>query len=284
MKVDLHTHTTCSDGTLTPKDLVFYAKEKGLEAIAVTDHDCLRGVAEAEKYAKELNIHLIKGLEFAILYKEKEIHIVGLFVDTNDKTFLNIVDEIETGRYERNAEMVRRFNKLNIPMTMEDLNQGDPYKIITRSHFAEYLLENNHVDDKDTAFELYLRDGCETYLAREYYNAKEVIEIIHNAGGIAILAHANFYGFDFNGIREMMTEFTSVGLDGVEGYYPTYTEEEGEFIRTVAKELNLTLSGGSDYHGDTKPGLDLYTGFDNTLVLPENLLENILEKHNYSLK
>ncbi len=283
MKVDLHTHTTCSDGTLSPKDLLFYAKEKGLEAVAITDHDCLRGISEADKYAKELGIHLIKGLEFAAIYKTKEIHILGLFVDTSDEKFLKIVENIEIGRYERNAEMVRRFNLLNIPMTMDDLNQGDPYKVITRSHFAEYLVENNFVKDKDTAFEMYLWDGCETYLPREYYSPKEVFEIIHNAGGIAILAHPNFYGFDFDEIKEMMVEFAKDGCDGVEGYYPTYTPEEGEFIRQVAKELNLTLSGGSDYHGETKPGLDLYTGFDNTLVLPENLLENILKKHNYKL-
>ncbi len=283
MKVDLHTHTTCSDGTLTPKDLLYYAKEKGLDAIAITDHDCLRGIDEADRYAKELGIHLIKGLEFAALYKDTEIHILGLFVDTSDKKFLKIVEDIETGRYERNAEMVRRFNLLNIPITLEDLNQGDPYKVITRSHFAEYLVEHNFVKDKDTAFEMYLWDGCDTYLPRDYYSPKEIFNIIHNAGGIAILAHPNFYGFDFAGIKEMMIEFKNDGLDGVEGYYPTYTAEEGEFILTVANELDLTLSGGSDYHGETKPGLDLYTGFDNTLVLPEDLLENMLNKHNYSL-
>ncbi len=283
MKVDLHTHTTCSDGTLTPKDLLFYAKEKGLDAIAITDHDCLRGINEAEKYAKEFGIHLIKGLEFAAIYKTKEVHILGLFVDTSDEKFLKTVEDIEIGRFERNAEMVRRFNLLNIPMTLDDLNQGDKYKVITRSHFAEYLVENNYVKDKDTAFEMYLWDGCETYLPREYYTPKEVFEIIHNAGGIAILAHPNFYGFDFDGIKEMMIEFAKDGCDGVEGYYPTYTKEEGEFIRSVASDLDLTITGGSDYHGDTKPGLDLYTGFDNNLVLPKNLLENILEKHNYTL-
>ncbi len=283
MKVDLHTHTTCSDGTLTPKELLYYAKEKGLDAIAITDHDCLRGIEEAENYAKELNIHLIKGLEFAALYNGTEIHILGLFVDTNDEKFLKIVDDIETGRFDRNAEMVRRFNKLNIPITIDDLNQGDPHKVITRSHFAEYLVDNNFVSDKDTAFDTYLYDGCDTYLPREYYTPKVIFDIIHNAGGIAILAHPNFYGFDFDKMRDMMVEFSQDGCDGVEGYYPTYTKEEGEFIRRVAEELNLTISGGSDFHGATKPGLDLYTGFDNTLVLPENLLEEILTKHNILL-
>ncbi len=282
MKIDLHTHSTCSDGTMTPKELMHYAKEKQLDVIALSDHDCLKGLAEARKYAEQLNIKLIDAIEFAGFYIDRELHILGLFVDLNNKQFVQTVNSIEEGRYQRNAEMVRRFNKINIPIKLEDLNGGDPNKIITRSHFATYLIKNNYVKTKEEAFDKYLFDGCETYLPREYYSTKEIIDIIHNAGGIAVLAHPTLYKFDDVQIKTMVSQLVSEGLDGIEGHYSTYTKEQTNFILSLAKDFNLLVTGGSDFHGDTKPGLDLYTGYGN-LEIPKDLLLKILEKHNYTL-
>ncbi len=282
MKIDLHAHTTCSDGTLSPKDLMFYAKEKGLDAIALTDHDCMRGLEEARTYADELGVKLINGIEFAGFYIDRELHILGLFVDVDNKEFVDIVNGIEIGRLERNVEMCRRFNKLGIPMTIEDLNGGDPHKVVTRSHFAEYLVDNGFMPDKESSFKKYLLDGCDTYLPREYLTTQEVIDIIHNAGGIAVWAHPTLYRFSKDEIEATMATLKKEGLDGVEGYYSTYTKQEKEYILSLANKYDLTVTGGSDYHGDTKPGLDLKDGYGG-LYIPEGLLDDILTKYNYSL-
>ncbi len=282
MKIDLHSHTTCSDGTLTPKELMFYAKEKGLDAIALSDHDCIRGLKEARTYANELGIHLINAIEFAGFYIDRELHILGLFVDVNNENFVKTVDGIEQGRLDRNVEMCRRFSELNIPMTIDDLNGGNPYKVVTRSHFAEYLVDNGFMPDKESSFKKYLLDGCNTYLPREYYNTKEIIDIIHSAGGIAILAHPTLYRFSKLEIETAIATLKQEGLDGVEGYYSTYTRQEQEYVLSLANKYDLVVTGGSDYHGDTKPGLDLKDGY-GSLAIPENLLDIILEKYNYSL-
>lgn len=282
MKIDLHLHTTASDGTFTPKELVYYGKEKNLDAIAITDHDCLKSLKEAHIYGDKLGIKIIDGIEFAGFYIDREIHILGLFVDTNNQLFTDIVNNIEIGRLERNQEMCLRFTKIGIPMTMNDLNDGNPDKIVTRSHFAEFLTNNGYTSSKEEAFEKYLFDGCETYLTREYYNTKQIIDIIHNAGGIAILAHPTLYKLSDNGIIKLVEQLCDEGLDAVEGYYSTYTKKEEEFILSLAKKYNLTISGGSDFHGETKPGLDMKTGYGN-LNIPDELIDIILEKYNYNL-
>lgn len=282
MKIDLHLHTTASDGTYTPKELVYYAKEKNLDLIAITDHDCLKALSEIHKYGEKLGIKIVDGIEFAGFYIDREIHILGLFVDIKDKKFVNIVNEIEQGRIERNQKMCHRFNDLGIPITIEDLSNGNPDKIITRSHFAEYLVNNGYTETKEDAFDKYLWDGCPTYLPREYYNTKEIIEIIHNAGGIAVLAHPTLYKLSNEGIETLVAQMCDDGLDAIEGYYSTYTKEEEDFVHFLAKKYDLTLSGGSDFHGDTKPGLDMKVGYGN-LVIPDSLIDVILDKYNYTV-
>ncbi len=282
MNIDLHTHTTCSDGTLTPKELMFYAKEKGLDVVALSDHDCIRGLAEASQHAKDLGIKLINAIEFAGFYIDRELHILGLFVDVENKEFVEIVDGIENGRLERNVEMCRRFTNLGMPMTIEDLNGGNPYKVVTRSHFAEFLVNNGYMPDKESSFKKYLLDGCETYLPREYYNTKEIIDIIHKGGGIAVLAHPTLYRFSKAEIETAISTLKSEGLDGVEGYYSTYSKQEREYVLSLASKYDLVVTGGSDYHGDTKPGLDLKDGY-GSLTIPSDILDTILEKYNYSL-
>ncbi len=282
MKIDLHTHSTCSDGTLTPKELMFYAKEKGLEAIALSDHDCIRGLEEARTYADELGIKLINAIEFAGFYIDRELHILGLFVDVNNENFVRTVNGIEEGRLERNVEMCRRFTNLGMPMTIDDLNGGDKYKVVTRSHFAEFVVDNGFMPDKESSFKKYLLDGCETYLPREYYNTKEIIDIIHSAGGIAVFSHPTLYKFSKSEIEKAVADLKSEGLDGIECYYSTYSRQEQEYILSLAQKFDLTVTGGSDYHGDTKPGLDLMNGYGN-LNIPDEILDTILEKYNYSL-
>ncbi len=282
MKIDLHSHTTCSDGTLTPKELMFYAKEKGLDVIALSDHDCIRGLLEARKYADELNIKLINAIEFAGYYIDRELHILGLFVDINDEKFVSTINATEQGRLDRNIEMCRRFTNLGMPMCIEDLNGGNPYKVVTRSHFAEFLVDKGYMPDKESSFKKYLLDGCDTYLPREYYSYEDIIKIIHDAGGIAVLAHPTLYKFSKSEIEKAISDLKAVGLDGVEGYYPTYSRQEREYILSLAKKYDLVVTGGSDYHGDTKPGLDLKDGYGN-LNIPDDILDIILEKFNYAL-
>ncbi len=285
MKVDLHSHTTYSDGTYTPAELISYAKEKGLSAIAVTDHDSISGVQESKKLAEQSGIEFVEGIEFAAqcIFDDinlEEIHILGYFVDTNNSKFIETVNSISEGRYNRNAKMIELFGDEGIHFTMEDLlNGGSKDKIITRSHFAQILVDKGIVKTKDEAFPKYLRPGAKTYLPREYYTPKECVEIIHQAGGIAVLAHPTLYGLDDKGIEILIKEMKNIGMDGVECIYSTYSPEQTEYVTSLAKKYNLVKSGGSDFHGETKPGLDLAVGFDN-LHIPYEIYDNMLKYRN----
>ncbi len=241
-----------------------------------------KGLSDAKIHADELGIKLINAIEFAGFYIDREVHILGLFVDITNKDFVEKVESIEQCRIERNTEMIRRFNEIDIPMTIDDLDGGDKSKVITRSHFAQYLVKNKYVSTKEVAFRKYLRDGCKTYLPREYYNTKDVIEIIHNAGGIAILAHPTLYKLPRTKVEILVNQLKTEGLDGIEGYYSTYTKSEERFILKLAKKYDLSVSGGSDFHGSVKIGLDLMVGY-GSLKIPEDVLENILVRHNIIL-
>ena len=207
-------------------------------------------------------------------FKNKEIHIVGLFIDISNKDFNLTLEKLKEKRKLRNEQIIEKLKKLKIDIDYDELQNISSNKIITRAHFAKLLIKKNYVESLSDSFDKYLGEGKPAYVKREVISAKDTISLINNAGGIAILAHPLLYKFNDNDLNEMLDYLKSLGLKGIECLYSNHTEENTQFLINIAKKHNLKISGGSDFHGDNKPNLDLGTGYGN-LKIPYEILENL---------
>lgn len=279
MSIDLHVHTTYSDGTLTPYEVIQLAKTKSLQAIAITDHDTTDGLDESKSYCEQFNIEFIPGIELAGQYNNIEVHILGLLIDYHDSPLSKALQSIVKERNARNNTMINLFNDIGINITLQELSDNNPDCIITRSHFANILVAKGITNTREQAFRKYLSKGCPTYIERNYLTAQQCIQLIHDSNGIAILAHPTLYGYHYNQISTMLQDLKESGLDGVEGIYPTYTPPQTKQIYRLAEANNLLLSGGSDFHGTAKPNLDLGSGYGR-LDVPYSILSNLKEYKN----
>ena len=272
--VDLHAHTTESDGSFTPEELILEAKRVGLSAIAITDHDSISGIKKAAPIASECDIELIPGVELSTDYNGKEVHVVGLFIDIENKYFLRKIKEFKENRDNRNAIMVENLQKEGFSITMEDLMAENPDCVITRANIARFLYEHGMIPTIQTAFEKYIGDNCKCYVNRFKITPMDGVRLIKEAGGTAILAHPLLYHMSDATLQKMVDEMKEAGLDGIEAIYCTYTPSEERQMKKFAQENHLLISGGSDFHGTTKPNLNLGTGYGK-LYIPYEVLENI---------
>ncbi len=279
--IDLHVHSCYSDGTLRPEALIQKAHHIGLRAMALTDHDTMKGIPYAAAETQRLGLRpeeflLIPGIEVTAGYLGRDIHILGLFVNPEDARLGTMLETSLASRIHRNEEMLSRFQGAGIPMTMEELTAGAKDSTITRAHFAKVLLAKGYAENREEAFARYLCETSPFYLPRTYLDPKEVIDTLHGAGAFVSLAHPMLYHFTEEQIEALVVELKQYGLDGIETIYCTYTPEEEAFVRRLANRYALLLTGGSDYHGDNKPGLQLGTGYDGRLFVPETVLDEIL--------
>lgn len=272
--VDLHVHSNASDGTLTPSEVVQSANETGLAAMALTDHDTIDGVAEAVASGIKYGIEVIPGVELSCTYLAREIHIVGLFVDYENGDFLAELKRLKETRTARNEQMAARCREHGLSITLEELLSEYPDAVITRAHFASLLLKKGYVSSVKDAFDRYLNDRGSCYVPRYKMPCEETIELIHNAGGIAILAHPILYRLSNAELEKLIKYLTGRGLNGIEALYSTYTAGDEIQIRKLALENRLLISGGSDFHGANKPNIRLGIGRGN-LKVPYDVLENI---------
>lgn len=279
--VDLHVHSTESDGTLTPEQVVLAAKEAGLSALALTDHDTASGIAKAAPVASECGIELIPGIELSTQYEiptakkqSKEVHIVGLFIDPSHPTLLAKTKEFRDCRDSRNEKIVEALQKEGFDITMGKLLADNPDSVITRANIARYLYQHGMIKSVQEAFDKYIGDGCKCYVGRFKVTPMDAMELIHAAGGIAILAHPLLYHMSTVTLQRLIDDLKSVGLDGIEAIYSTYTTGEEQFVKKLARENNLLISGGSDFHGENKPQIHLGTGRGH-LYIPYSVLEDI---------
>lgn len=273
-QIDLHTHTTYSDGTFSPNELINHALEKNLKAIAITDHDTTEAIEPALKYSKGKNIEIISGVEFSTDYKENEIHILGLFIDYKNKNLLTKFNEIKENRKKRNNLIVEKLNNLGINITYNDVINESGGKIITRAHFARLLIKKGYADTNEKCFKKYLDKGAKAFVKRKVFELDETIELIKQSGGIAVLAHPLQYKLEKNELDKMVEFLSKKGVSAIEVIYSKYTKEEMEYLGDIAKKYKLECSGGSDFHGLNKPGLELGTGYGN-LYVPYSILENL---------
>lgn len=289
--IDLHVHSNCSDGTFSPAGLVDYAAGKGLAAIALTDHDSVEGLEEAQNYAEKLQAaqtnsthqdaetsvlvpEVIPGIELSTEYQGIDIHVVGLYIDRHNAPFLKQLREFVDSRNNRNQKMCSLLQEAGISITYEDLQAAFPDAVITRAHYAGYLFQHGYVRSRQEAFERYVGDHCPCYVPRGKITPVQAVGLILQAGGVPVLAHPILYHMSGERLEILTAQLKEAGLLGIEALYSTYSAADERQIRELAKKYDLLLSGGSDFHGANKPGLDLGSGYGK-LFVPESLLEPI---------
>lgn len=279
--IDLHVHSTCSDGTLTPEELVLRGIQNDLVAFALTDHDTVDGVERAVKKAEELENHIqvIPGVELSCQYpvtpdRNVEIHILGYQIDYHDKELVDTLGRVARERDNRNRKMCENLHNAGYPISYEELTNKFGDMIITRAHFAKLLLENGGVPSMEHAFHTCLAIDSPYFVNRQYLTPKDAIRLIQNSGGIPVLAHPLLYKLSVSEIRRMLDILTGYGIRGIEALYSRNHGTDEAFVRKLADEYSLFITGGSDFHGDNKPDIDMGTGTGD-LRVPVMLLENL---------
>lgn len=275
--VDLHVHSTKSDGTFSPKELVDYAIQKGLKAIALTDHDTVDGIDEILEYSKQLQSdmpEIIPGIELSTEYEGKDIHIVGLYIDHNSPVFKSHLKSFVESRVNRNIKMCSLLQKEGIDITYEKLMDEFPDAVITRAHYAKYMLNHGYIKSMKEAFDRYVGDNCKCFVPREKVTPSQAVKLILAADGIPILAHPILYHMSDERLEKLVVSLKEAGLIGIEAVYSTYSTSDERLIRNIAKKYHLLISGGSDFHGENKPGLDLGTGYGK-LHVDESILKEM---------
>lgn len=274
--VDLHVHSTRSDGSFTPAELVDYAMEKGLAAFALTDHDTTEGLSEALQAAKGKDIEVIPGIEFSTEYEGKDIHILGLYIDYEGKEFQKYLLDFQNSRTIRNEKMCKKLIEHGVDITYEQLQKRFPEAVLTRAHYAKFLWEEGYVSNMKEAFDKYIGDHAPCFLPREKVTPVQAVELILRAKGVPVLAHPVLYGMSNERLEALVADLKKAGLVGIEAVYSTYNSAEERQMKALAKKYDLLISGGSDFHGTTKPGLDLAVGYGK-LFIPYEILEKIKE-------
>ncbi|MBE6673130.1 MAG: PHP domain-containing protein [Ruminococcaceae bacterium] len=269
--IDLHTHSNCSDGSMTPRELIIHAKQSGLAAIALTDHDTTEGIDEALKTGKEVGLCVIPGVEFST-EEVRQVHILGFFIDHRCEALQKAFAIQQAEREENFAQYLVNFEKNGFPMTREEVLAHAPSGHVGRAHYAKVMMDKGYVCSVKDAFDRYLSIGMPLYIKRKVMLPQDAIGLIHEAGGLAFFAHPHQTKLCDEELYRLMCRLKDAGLDGIEGYYPEYNNEMGEKFRSWAKKLDLMLSGGSDFHADMKPHIQIGTGIEGNLYVPDELL------------
>ena len=277
-KIDLHTHSTASDGTLSPGEVAERAKANGLRAVALTDHDTVGGVTEFLAECESIGIEGIAGVEISAQH-DKTMHIVGLFIDHNNRELNEKLARLRGGREVRNRKMLSLLQEGGFDITEEDIIKQKDGATMTntgRAHIARAMVKKGYVKDTSEAFNRYIKRGNPYYVKRLTYSPRESIDMIHAAGGVAILAHPILISEDYDTLLPIVKEMKECGMDGMECYYNNYTPEFAEMCLDMCKELDLLPSGGSDFHGANKPTIEL--GEVSTGYVPYEVLEKMKSK------
>lgn len=296
--IDLHTHTTESDGSMTPVELVRYAHAKGLAAVAITDHDTIGGLDDAAKEGRRLGIEVIAGVEISVDFSQwfnriksinssiktddgpfsrsPEMHILGYFFDGQYGPILKTLDDMRIKRRERNDKIARALKELGFDINIDEVNSMAVGGNAGRSHFARLMVQKGYVKSTAEAFDKYLSYGKPAYYKKEKLSPEEGIWEIVNAKGIASLAHPRYLNLNEEEMDTVTGWLAAAGLKGIEAYYSENTEEETSYFLKLAEKYKLVATGGSDFHGSFKDGIDIGVG-RGTLMVPYSALESLKE-------
>ncbi len=277
MCVDLHTHSYYSDGTASPAELVGMASEIGLHALALTDHDTLDGVAEAMEHGRRSNVQVIPGLEISTVFRKRSLHILGYGVDHEDQELRQWLERLHSSREERNRKIIVNLQQLGLEISAEEVEEISSCGQTGRPHIAALLVRKNLVGSMEEAFDRYLGWGRPAWCRRFAYSTGEAIDMIHRAGGVAVLAHPGLAAPNKNDLHRLVRELVTQGLDGLEAYYPEHTGRMQKAVLRIAGNHGLVVTGGSDYHGGNRPG-NFLAGIRGSICPPNEIVDNLLKK------
>ncbi|HEX21035.1 MAG TPA: PHP domain-containing protein [Actinobacteria bacterium] len=244
MAVDLHLHTIASDGSLNPIELIKLASALNLTTISVTDHDSVQSVDESMAAGNKRGIAVIPGIEMSSDVAGMDIHILGYFIDYKDVEFKKILSRLRKTRYDRAQKIVEKLREMKIDISLDDILEEAGAGALGRAHIAKVMLKKGYVEDMQSAFDKYLGRHSPAYVEKTAYSVAEIIKIIHQAEGIAVLAHPGISHVD-----KLIPEFVEAGLQGLEVYHSEHSAQQTERYLRLAKELKLITTGGSDCHG-----------------------------------
>lgn len=276
--IDLHTHSTASDGSFSPTEVVRLARDAGLRALALTDHDTIEGLDEAIAAGAELGVEVIPGVEISADFPRGTLHILGYFINYQDGRLAQRLAVLQQARADRNPQIVHKLNARGLPITMAQVEQVSGGGQIGRPHIARVLLENGYVRDLDEAFDIYLRKGGLAYVEKFRFPQAEAFAMIREAGGVPVLAHPFTLGVGSPAaLKNLLMGQKALGLAGVEVYYPEHGPAQEALYLKLAKELDLLITGGSDFHGQNKPEVSLGR-FPAQARLTYELVESLKER------
>lgn len=272
--IDLHVHSTSSDGTFTPSELVAYGIKKGLKAFALTDHDTTDGIREALEAARGTCISVIPGIELSTAWNQKDIHILGLNIEPENSRFQNRLRDFQLERERRNRKIISKMQEQGLHISYQEMVSSFPDSVWTRAHFARFLADTGQVHTIAEAFSRFLGDHAPCFVPREKVTPFQAIQLIHEGGGKAVLAHPLLYHMTLEQLDELTALLVKAGLDGIEAIYSSNRGMDETNMRRLARKYNLFITGGSDFHGSNKPAIDMGCGKGN-LKIPASLLENL---------
>ena len=258
MSIDLHAHTDASDGSLSPTELVELALQQKLSAVGITDHDTIYGWDEAFAAGQKLGVEIVPGVELSTSYEGGRFHLLGYYIDPNSE-LIQVLERIQAARRNRNGEILDNLRELGLPLEESEVRAfaGENGQL-GRPHFAQAMIKRGYVATTQEAFDRYLADGQPAYATKAVLSPQEAIGLIHDAGGVSVWAHPPLNrNFTLEQLEEKLAEWKSWGLDGIETFYSRYTPGETRWAEAARQRFDLLESGGSDWHGQSKPDIQL---------------------------
>jgi hypothetical protein len=276
--IDLHTHTTISDGSYSPKEVVMAANKAGLAAVAITDHDNINGIQEAVNTGEELPIEVVPGVEISVDAGFKGgMHMLGFYVDPHEPNLVAALQRLQEARAERNPKIVQRLNELGLDITMGEVQARAGEGQIGRPHFAQVIIEKGYAKNRAEVFNRWLAADKPAYVPKFKYKPAQAISILRGAGGVPVLAHPGLLKLAFLRLESLIRELMEMGLEGVEAIYSEHDQALRKRLSDLASRLGLVITGGSDFHGDPKPDIKLGYGLGD-LRVPKSLLNPLRQR------
>ena len=279
MCIDLHTHSIYSDGSCTPAELIELAVNNGLRGLALTDHDTVDGVEEVKRLGKQAGLVVLSGVEISSTLHQRTLHILGYGIDATDPAFLRWLQPIQEDRERRNTVILQKLQALGVDISVEEVRHISCCGMTGRPHIARLLVEKGVVDSFNAAFHQYLGRDRPAWEGRFSYSAAETIAMIHQAGGLAVLAHPGQLDSSMRVQPPLVRELSLRGLDGLEIHYPTHTRRMKKKLKALAAEHGLLATGGSDFHGTTRPAHRL-AGMGTGFCPPCTVLDELIARLN----
>ncbi|GAB7078654.1 PHP domain-containing protein [Megalodesulfovibrio paquesii] len=258
--IDLHTHSSASDGSDTPAQLVQHAVAAGLTALALTDHDTMAGLEEARRAAAGTALEFVPGCELSVVHGPHTLHLLGLFLPERAEVLQQELDRLIVCRNARNEAILQALHRLNIDIRMEDVLAKAGGVVVGRPHIAAVLFEKHVVNSPQQAFEQFLGARGKAYVPKAEFQAATALELLRDCGATPVLAHPCSVNLGADSMAALVTELRSLGLDGIEAYYSEHTPSQTEQYLALARRLELAVTGGSDYHGSFRQHVRLGRG------------------------